>query len=288
MDPFEEHRAHLHAVATRILGSRAEADDALQEAWIRVSRADAGEVENMGGWLTTIVSRVCLSMLDARRRRREEELDAGRLPDPIVTAPAAAPPDPEGEALAADAVGAALLVVLEELTPAERIAFVLHDIFGYAFDEVAASLQTSPAAARQLASRARKAVEARRPRFPATPEQQRDVVLAFGRAASEGDVDGLMELLHPDVVFTSDGGGVVTAARKPIVGADRVARVTKALTTKGVRAGGRVELVEVNGMPGWMSTAPDGSATVMSFTIDEGRIVAIDVQRNPEKLRRLP
>jgi len=114
------------------------------------------------------------------------------------------------------------------------------------------------------------------------------VVLAFGRAAREGDFDALLEILHPDVVFTSDGGGVVTAARKPIVGADRVARVTKALTTKGVRAGGRVELVEVNGMPGWMSTAPDGSATVMSFTIDEGRIVAIDVQRNPEKLRRLP
>jgi RNA polymerase sigma-70 factor (ECF subfamily) len=159
---------------------------------------------------------------------------------------------------------------------------------GEVCSDFATSLQTSAAAARQLASRARKAVEARRPRFPATPEQQRDVVLAFGRAASEGDVDGLMELLHPDVVFTSDGGGIVTAARKPIAGADRVARLSETLARKGLEAGGHAELVDINGMPGWMSVGYDGQVTVMSFTLDDGKIVAIDVQRNPEKLRRLP
>jgi RNA polymerase sigma-70 factor (ECF subfamily) len=161
-------------------------------------------------------------------------------------------------------------------------------VFGYAFGEVATALDTSPAAARQLASRARKAVEARRPRFPATPEQQREVVLAFGRAARGGDLDALMEILHPDVVFTSDGGGIVSAARKPIAGADRVARLTKSLTAKAVEGGGRAELVDVNGMPGLLTIGLDGAHTVMSFTVDDGRIVAIDVQRNPEKLRRLP
>ena len=153
MDEFEAHRPHLHAVATRMLGSRAEADDALQEAWIRVARADTSDVENIGGWLTTVVSRVCLTMLDARRRRREEALDAGRLPDPIITRPDDAAPDPEGEALAADAVGAALLVVLDTLPPAERLAFVLHDMFAVPFEDIATIVDRSPAAARQLASR---------------------------------------------------------------------------------------------------------------------------------------
>src|SRR3954454_2454922 len=158
MDEFEAHRPRLHAVATRILGSRAEADDALQEAWIRVERADTSDVENIGGWLTTVVSRVCLTMLDARKRRREEALEAGRLPDPIVTRADEAAPDPEGEALAADAVGAALLVVLETLQPAERLAFVLHDVFGVPFEDIALIVDRSPAAARQLASRPRRRV----------------------------------------------------------------------------------------------------------------------------------
>src|SRR5215217_521009 len=158
MDAFEAHRPHLHAVATRILGSRAEADDALQEAWLRIDRADTSDVDNIGGWLTTVVSRVCLTMLDARKRRREEALEAGRLPDPIVTRPDDTAPDPEGEALAADAVGAALLVVLETLQPAERLAFVLHDVFGVPFDDIAPIVDRSPEAARQLASRARRRV----------------------------------------------------------------------------------------------------------------------------------
>src|SRR5919202_3927247 len=159
MEAFEAHRPHLHAVATRILGSRAEADDALQEAWIRIDRADTTEVENIGGWMTTVVSRVCLSMLDARKRRREQALEAGRLPDPIITLADESAPDPEGEALAADAVGAALLVVLETLQPAERLAFVLHDMFAVPFEDIALIVDRSPAAARQLASRARRRVQ---------------------------------------------------------------------------------------------------------------------------------
>ena len=280
---FETMRPRLLRLAYSYLGSVAEAEDVLQDAWLRLERIDADEVRDLQGWMTTTVSRLALDALRSARVRREAYVGPW-LPEPIVEPE----PGPEARTMDEEDVSLALLVVLESLSANERFAFVLHDVFGYAFDEVATVLGTSSSAARQLASRARKAVEARRPRFPATPEQHRDVVLAFGRAAREGDFDALLEILHPDVVFTSDGGGVVTAARKPIVGADRVARVTKALTTKGVRAGGRVELVEVNGMPGWMSTAPDGSATVMSFTIDEGRIVAIDVQRNPEKLRRLP
>ena len=280
---FETMRPRLLRLAYSYLGSVAEAEDVLQDAWLRLERIDADEVRDLQGWMTTTVSRLALDALRSARVRREAYVGPW-LPEPIVEPE----PGPEARAMDEEDVSLALLVVLESLSANERFAFVLHDVFGYAFDEVATALGTSSSAARQLASRARKAVEARRPRFPATPEQHRDVILAFGRAAREGDFDALVEILHPDVVFTSDGGGVVTAARKPIVGADRVARVTKALTTKGVRVGARVELVEVNGMPGWMSTAPDGSATVMSFTIDDGRIVAIDVQRNPEKLRRLP
>src|SRR5215218_299359 len=159
MDAFEAHRPHLHAVATRILGSRAEADDALQEAWIRVEGAGSGEVDNVAGWLTTVVSRVCLTMLDQRKRRREEALEAGRLPDPLIARADPAAPDPEAEALAADGVGAALLVVLETLSPAERLAFVLHDVFAVPFEDIAPIVDRSPDAARQLASRARRRVQ---------------------------------------------------------------------------------------------------------------------------------
>jgi RNA polymerase sigma-70 factor, ECF subfamily len=180
-----------------------------------------------------------------------------------------------------------LLVVLESLSASERIAFVLHDVFGYAFAEVAEVLDTTPQAARQHGSRARRAVEARRPRFPATPEQQREVIVAFARAAREGDLAGLLSLLHPDVVFTSDGGGLVRSVRKPVEGADRVARLVAALTAKG-GAVADLGVVDVNGMPGLMGAGSDGVMTVMSVTVDDGRIVEIDVQRNPEKLRGLP
>src|SRR5947207_7097046 len=184
MDVFELHRPHLHAVATRILSSRAEADDALQEAWIRVDRADISEVDNVGGWLTTVVSRVCLTMLDARKRRREEALEAGRLPDPVITKADDAAPDPEAQALAADAVGTALLVVLETLQPAERLAFVLHDLFAVPFEDIASIVERSPAAARQLASRARCRVQGA---DRDAPTADRRIVAAFLAAARDGD-----------------------------------------------------------------------------------------------------
>src|SRR3954462_1874595 len=208
MDEFEAHRPHLHAVATRILGSRAEADDALQEAWIRVDRADTGEVDNIGGGRTTVVSRVCRTLPDGRKRRREEALEAGRLPDPIVTRADATAPDPEGEALAADAVGAALLVVLETLQPAERLAFVLHDVFAVPFEDIAPIVGKSPAAARQLASRARRRV---RGADRDAPTADREVVEAFLAAARDGDFARLLALLDPDVVLrTDDGSGALT------------------------------------------------------------------------------
>src|SRR5918995_3985597 len=212
MDEFEAHRPHLHAVATRILGSRAEADDALQEAWIRVHRADTSDVSNVGGWLTTVVSRVCLTMLDQRRRRREEALEAGRLPDPAITRADDAAPDPEGEALAADAVGAALLVVLETLQPAERLAFVLHDLFAVPYEDIAPIVDRSPAAARQLASRARRRVQGA---DRDAPTADRQVVDAFVAAARGGDFEGLLAGLHPHVgPGAAHGGG----GAFPIVG----------------------------------------------------------------------
>src|SRR3954463_8233159 len=196
MDAFEEHRPQLHAVATRILGSRAEADDALQEAWIRAQRADTSDVDNIGGGLTTVVSRVCLTMLDARKRRREEALEAGRLPDPLVTRPDDTAPDPEGEALAADAVGAALMVVLETLQPAERLAFVLHDLFAVPFEDIAVIVDRSPEAARQPAPGARRRGEGP---DPAAPTADRAVVDAFLRASRGGSFEDPLAVLDPDI-----------------------------------------------------------------------------------------
>src|SRR4051812_40873349 len=223
MDAFEAHRPHLHAVAMRILGSRAEADDALQEAWLRVHRADADGVENIGGWLTTVVSRVCLTMLDARKRRREEALEAGRMPDPVIVLADDAAPDPEAEALVVDAVGATLIVVLETLQPAERLAFVLHDLFGLPFEEIATIVDRSPAAARQLASRARRRVQGA---DRDAPTADRQVVEAFLAAGRSGDFEGLLAVLDPDVVLRADGGGgalqIVEGARA-VAGRARVA-----------------------------------------------------------------
>jgi RNA polymerase sigma-70 factor (ECF subfamily) len=281
-DRFEALRPRLLRLAYGHLGSMAEAEDVLQDAWLRLQRVDAEEIRDLQGWLTTVVSRLALDALRSARVRREAYVGPW-LPEPVV-----GEPGPEGRVEQAEEVSLALLVVLESLSASERIAFVLHDVFGYSFDEVSAALGTSSASARQHASRARKAVEARRPRFPATPEQQHEVVVAFARAAAGGDVDGLLELLDPDVVFTSDGGGRVVALRKPIEGAERVARLAKGLATRGIAAGTRWEIVDVNGMPGWLGVAADGVMTVMNFTVDDGRIVAIDVQRNPEKLRRMP
>src|SRR4051794_31663453 len=271
---FEALRPRLLRLAYGHLGSIAEAEDVLQDAWLRLQRVDADEIRDLHGWLTTTVSRLALDALRSARVRREAYVGPW-LPEPIVEEPSA-----QERTEQAEDVSLALLVVLESLSANERIAFVLHDVFGYAFAEVAASLETSPEAARQLASRARKAVAARRPRFPATPEQQRDVVLAFRRAASEGDMRALLDVLHRDVVLTSDGGGIVTAVRRPVEGAERVARMWKTLIARGARLA-HADLVNVNGMPGLLTVGPDDVATVLSFTVDDGRIVAIDVQRNP-------
>ena len=279
MDEFEANRAHLHAVATRILGSPAEADDALQEAWIRVDRADLSDVDNVAGWLTTVVSRVCLTMLDARKRRREEALEAGRLPDPVIARPDEAAPNPEGEALAADGVGAALLVVLETLGPAERLAFVLHDIFAVPFDDIAPIVDRSPEAARQLASRARRRVQGA---DRDAPTADRKVVDAFLAAAYSGDFEGLLAVLDPDVVLTSDGGGIALAARRPVLGADRVARL---LLGAAHRQPVVHRAVTINGQAGYAATDPDGRLlAVCALTVRAGRVVRVDLVMSPAKL----
>jgi RNA polymerase sigma-70 factor, ECF subfamily len=279
---FEEHRAHLFRVAYGHLGSLAEAEDVVQDAWLRLQRADASEIRDLRGWLTTTVSRLALDALRSARVRRERYVGPW-LPEPLVADHAS---DPADRVTLDESVGMALLVVLESLSAGERVAFVLHDVFGYPFDRVADVLGTSAEAARQLASRARRNVEARRPRFPATREQQQEIVEAFAAATAEGDTDRLVALLHPDVVLRTDGGGVVNAARKPIEGAGRVAKATVALAKKGADPS-TLRYVDVNGMPGMFIRDWDGTASVVALTIDDGRIVEIDIVRNPEKLRGL-
>jgi RNA polymerase sigma factor (sigma-70 family) len=276
MDAFEAHRPHLHAVATRILGSRAEADDALQEAWIRIDRADTSAVENIGGWLTTVVSRVCLSMLDARKRRREDALLAGRLPDPLITRPDDTAPDPEGEALAADAVGAALLVVLETLQPAERLAFVLHDIFAVPFEDIALIVDRSPTAARQLASRARRRV---RGADREAPSADRQIVDAFLAAARGGDFEGLLALLDPDVVLRADDG---SGALRIVQGARAVATGARSNST-----GRTAHPAIVDGAPGFVAAEAGVPVAVLAFTVVDGRIIAIDALAGPGRVAAL-
>jgi RNA polymerase sigma factor (sigma-70 family) len=275
MDEFELHRAHLHAVATRILGSRAEADDALQEAWIRFDRSDLGEVENVGGWLTTVVSRVCLTMLDSRKRRREEALDAGRLPDPVIARPDETAPDPEGEALAADAVGSALLVVLETLPPAERLAFVLHDVFAVPFDDIARIVDRSPAATRQLASRGRRRV---RGADPEAPTADRKVVNAFLAAARDGDFEGLLEVLHPDVVLRADTGS----------GALHIVEGARAIAGRARMSAHRTaHPAIIDGAAGFVATEAGVPVAVLAFTVVDGRITAIDALDGADRLAGL-
>ena len=274
---FEEHRTHLQAVAYRMLGSRAEAEDAVQEAWLRLSRTDTSDVENLGGWLTTVVARVALNMLRSRRARREESLDV-RVPEPIISRPDGV--DPEHEALLADSVGLALLVVLETLGPAERLAFVLHDMFGVPFDEIAPIVGRTPAAARQLASRARRRVQGA-PVADPDLTRQREVVDAFFAAARDGDFDALVAVLDPDVVLHADGG----TERETVVvrGADAVA--SRALMFAHMHPHMRPALV--NGAVG-VVVAPQGRPfAVMGFTVTGGRIVEIDALADPERLNRL-
>jgi RNA polymerase sigma factor (sigma-70 family) len=277
---FEEHRRHLQAVAYRMLGSLGEADDAVQEAWLRLSRSDTSEVENLGGWLTTVVGRVCLDMLRSRRSRREEPLDA-HVPEPIVSREDDA--DPEHQALLADSVGLALLVVLETLAPAERLAFVLHDMFAVPFDEIAPIVGRSPAAARQLASRARRRVQGQAPVPDPDVTRQREVVNAFIAAAREGDFEALLAVLDPDVVLRADRGAVPAGASTVVRGARAVAE--NATSFASLAPFGRPALV--NGGAG-MVVAPQGRPyAVLGFTVRGGRIVEIDVLADPARLRGL-
>jgi RNA polymerase sigma-70 factor (ECF subfamily) len=274
---FEVHRGHLKAVAYRMLGSLSDADDAVQEAWLRLSRADTGAIGNLGGWLTTVVGRVCLDMLRSRSSRREEPLEE-RLPDPIVGRAG-----PEDEALLADSVGLALLVVLESLAPAERLAFVLHDMFGVPFEEIAPIVARSPAAARQLASRARRRVRGAAPVADPDLARQREVVDAFLAAARGGDFDALVAVLDPDVVLRADTGALAGGVLTHIRGAAAVAG--QAISFR--RAGYSAQPALVNGAAGVVNLDGGQPVSVMSFTITRGKIAEIDILADPERVRQL-
>ncbi len=274
---FEEHRSHLRAVAYRMLGSLSEADDAVQEAWLRFSRADTTDVENLGAWLTTVVARVSLNILRARRARREEPM----MPDPIVDHPGAT--DPEHEALLVDSVGLALLVVLDTLTPAERLAFVLHDIFAVPFDEIAPIVDRSPEAARQLASRARRRVRGERTAPDADLDRQREVVDAFLAAARDGDFEALVAVLDPDVVVRADQGALPAGALREIRGAAAVARAAVGYASLGMLT----QPALINGVAGLVSTRDGQPISVGAFTVRSGQVVALDILADPARLRAL-
>jgi RNA polymerase sigma factor (sigma-70 family) len=275
---FEEQRPHLRAVAYRMLGSLSEADDAVQDAWLRLSRADTSEVENPRAWLTTIVARVALNMLRARRTRREQPLDV-HVPDPIIDPTDGT--DPEHEALLADSVGLALLVVLETLTPAERLAFVLHDMFAIPFDEIAPIVDRSPEATRQLASRARRRVRGA-PVPDADLHAQWEVVDAFIAAARDGDFDALVTVLDSDVVLRADGGRL-SGLSQHVQGAENVAG--QALLWSRVDLTMRRALI--NGAPGIVTFLHGRPFSIGALTVKSGKIVEIDFLADPERIARL-
>jgi RNA polymerase sigma factor (sigma-70 family) len=277
---FEEHRRHLRAVAYRMLGSLNEADDAVQEAWFRLSRSDAAAIENLGGWLTTVVGRICLNMLKARKSRREEPLEV-HVPDPVVSPVDEL--DPEQEALLADSVGLALLVVLETLEPAERLAFVLHDMFAVPFDEIAPMIGRSSVATRQLASRARRRVQGAAPPPDVDLATQREVVSAFIAAAREGDFEGLVAVLHPEVVLRADAGGLPAAMSHVLRGAEAVARGAMSFSQLELY----VQPALVNGAAGAVSLRDGQPFSVAGFTVRGGKITRIDILADPERLQRL-
>jgi RNA polymerase sigma factor (sigma-70 family) len=288
---FEEHRAHLRAVAYRILGSLSEADDAVQEAWIRFDRTDTADVENLQAWLTTVVSRVALNILRSRRTRREDPLQT-HMPDVILDRPGGT--DPEHEALLADSVGVALLVVLDTLGAAERLAFVLHDIFAVPFDEIAPIIERTPQAARQLASRARRRIQGE-PTIPDVDVQrQREVVDAFLAAARDGDFEALLAVLDPDVVVRADQGAVPAgagagagagggAASGPVRGAAQVARRAMVFAQLGLLT----QPALVNGVAGAVTTRDGVAFSVGAFTVRGGKVVALDILADPDRLRSL-
>ena len=283
-EQFEQHRAHLRGVAYRMLGSLTEAEDAVQESWIRLGRSDVSAVENLRAWLTTVVARVCLDILRTRTSRREDSLDDNEndthVPDPVITR---ADKNPESEAMTADSVGLALLVVMETLEPAERLAFVLHDVFGMTFDEIAPIVDRSPVAARQLASRARRRVQSKAPSSDQDLRNQRRVVEAFLAAAQNGDFEGLVAVLDPEIVLRADGGA--------LKGMSRVVRGAQAVAGQAVMfSKGKLssQVVLVNGNIGVVSRLPDGRLlSVSAFTIADGKIVEMDILADPERLSRL-
>ncbi|HSJ10697.1 MAG TPA: RNA polymerase sigma factor SigJ [Longimicrobiales bacterium] len=275
---FEEYRPHLRAVAYRLLGSVGEAEDAVQESWIRLERTDVADVANLGGWLSTVVARVCLDMLRTRNARREEPLDV-RLPDPIVTS---ADRDPADDVVLSDSVGLALLVVLDTLEPAERLAFVLHDVFAVPFDDIAQILGRSPVATRKLASRARTRIRSDAGNAERDLGKQRRVADAFLDAARKGDFEGLLAVLDPDIVLRADGGALANAT-KLVRGAHAVLaqaeRFSKGLTS---------QVVLVNGSIGFLSRRADGRPfSVVALTIADGRITRMDILADPERIARL-
>lgn len=279
---FERQRPRLFRVAYGILGSVADAEEVVQDAWLRLERADAEAIEDLGAWLSTVVARLSLDTLASARHRRESYVGEW-LPEPLVADLAEG--DPADRVTLDESVAAALLVVLQSLSPAERTSFLLHDSFGMPFAEIAALVGRSEEAVRQLAARARRNVAAAKPRTPASREEQERIVFAFGAACAAGDLEQLLGILDPDVTMRSDGGGHVPSARIPLEGADRVARAVVALDRKRQRDGRDYngQLAIVNGSLGVVFD--DGQAlNVMSFAFDDGRIVAIDIVRNPEKL----
>jgi RNA polymerase sigma factor (sigma-70 family) len=278
---FQEHRPRLQAVAYRMLGSTSEADDALQEAWIRLCRSNSAQIDNLQAWLVTVVGRVALNMLRSRKSRREELLHAQHLPDPIVDR--AEGIDPEHEALLADSVGLALLVVLETLTPAERLAYVLHDMFSVPFEEIGAILERSPEAARQLASRARRRIRSANttPHAADAPAHQEEVVEAFLAAARDGDFDALLAVLDPEIVERVDtGSGTIVEVR----GAQNVARRALAASQRDGLVGRRAL---INGAPGWVSVLDGELFAICALTAHNGRITTMDVLLDPARLARL-
>jgi RNA polymerase sigma factor (sigma-70 family) len=276
---FEQHRARLRAVSYRMLGSLSEADDAVQEAWLRLSKADASGVDDLGAWLTTVVARICLNVLRSRATRREEPIDA-YVPDPIVSAITA--PDPQDEALVADSVGLALLIVLDTLAPAERLAFVLHDVFDVPFEQIAPIIDRSEPATRQLASRAR-----RRLRTTDTPDtdvaEQWELVDAFLAAARDGDFEALLTVLDPDVVLRADLGTAGPEGSRVQRGARAVASGAVTFRTLGYAT----RRALVNGAPGVVTFAGDEPFSVVGFTVAGGKIVEMNILGDPDRLRRL-
>jgi RNA polymerase sigma factor (sigma-70 family) len=277
---FEEHRTRLRAVAYRMLGSLGEADDAVQEAWLRLSRTDSSEIENLGGWLTTVVARVALKMLRSRNLRREEPLGV-HLPEPIIDRVDRM--DPEHEALLADSVGLALLVVLETLSPPERLAFVLHDIFAVPFDEIATIVDRSPQAARQLASRARRRVQAENTAPDADLKAQREVVEAFLAAAHDGDFDRLVAVLDPDVVLRVDLGPLLVGGSREVRGAAAVARQAMTYSQLGILT----QPALINGAAGSVSFRDGRPFSIGGVIVRGGKIVEMDILADPARLREL-